>query len=82
MANHATACLKPQVCLEFWKPNQIGILLSKSVLSHGDFPEVCMDPNTRSWTPESVTGQNRKLKPGKLLSSAESICSYNKAVDF
>lgn len=69
MANHAAAQLKPQICLEFWKPNQIRVL-SKSVSSHGDFP------NTRSETPGSVTGENRKLRAGRILSSAESIHSY------
>lgn len=36
----------------------------------------------RSGTPGSVTRGNRKLKPRRILSSAESICSYNKAVYF
>lgn len=55
MANHVIAYLTPQICLEFQKPSKIS--LPKSALSHEGFLEVCVDPNMRSGTPGSVTGE-------------------------
>lgn len=60
MANHVIAYLTPQICLEFQKPSKIS--LPKSALSHESFLEVCVDPNTRSGTPGSVTGETWNLK--------------------
>lgn len=55
----------------------IRILLPKAAVSREDFPEVCVDPNTRSGAPGSVTGEKGKLKAERILNSADSITSYN-----
>lgn len=83
MANHATACLKARIRLEFWKPNQIRIL-SKSVSSHGDFPEVCTDPNKDQGLLSQLQGktENSKQEGYLVLMNQSAVTLCNKAVDF